>query len=208
MRIFLSDRQILLALNQTAQPGCRKVPDHRDPDHKGGRHEPLHLRCPGRLLLSWFPHAYPFFSGVHSWSDARLNRAPSYVMDRIPSSGSYIIVIHLYIHFSQAHTAVYVLHVRDTARAVKRLLRRKPDVKVFIRGPHAVGGNMYCLTGDYHAERCLRVLRHEFRELRDRVFFLNAWDMTVANENSDIHPSWETVKAITRLMLSNVCLPE
>ena len=205
-------RQILWVLNQTAAE-CRRVPDpDLDPDldlEAGGLHEPLHLRCSGGTYLSWFPHAYPFFSGVRGWTDARAKYAPSHVMDRIPAgSGSYVIVIHLYMHFSQAHTAVYALHARDTARAVRRVLDRNPGVRVFIRGPHAVGGNMYCLAGDYHAERCLRVLREEFRGLRDRVFFLNTWDMTVANENYDIHPSLETVKAVTRLMLSNVCSPD
>ena len=51
------------------------------------------------------------------------------------------------------------------------------------------------------------MLRHEFRELRDHVVLLNTWDMTVANENYDIHPGLDTLEAVTRMMLAHVCQP-
>ena len=95
--------------------------------------------------------------------------------------------------------------MKDTAQAIRRLLQRNPDVQVYVRGPHATGSNMFCLQGDYHADRCFRVLREEFKDLRDQVVLLNAWDMTVANENFDIHPSAHVRNTLCRMVLSHVC---
>ena len=109
------------------------------------------------------------------------------------------------MHYAREHTSVLALHVRDTARAVRDLLQRNPDVKVFIRGPHFIGVSKYCVTCDWLSERLLRILRHEFRDLRDHVVLLNTWDMTVALENCEAHPDPGVVDAIIRMVLAHVC---
>ena len=64
----------------------------------------------------------------------------------------------------------------------------------------------YCLTGDYHAERSLRVLREEFKRLRDHVILLNPWDMTVANENLHVHPNEAVQVTLCRMILAHMCV--
>ena len=66
---------------------------------------------------------------------------------------------------------------------------------------------MVLLPGDFHAERCLRVLREEFRDLRERVVLLNPWDMTVANENLEVHPERYVLLTLCRMVLAHVCTP-
>ena len=117
-------------------------------------------------------------------------------------------LIHLYLHFAFVHTHTFGAHVREVARGVRDLLLRNPSVKVAIRGPHALiwDAAVYRkihIQGDYYGEACLRIFRQEFRDLLDRVFYLNVWDMTIANQNNDLHPG--PIREITKLFLGHVC---
>ncbi|XP_070189113.1 NXPE family member 3-like [Littorina saxatilis] len=206
--IFLGDsnaRAVFQVLTKVLA-GCKPRPDPRKSYHPNMLHVPFHYDCPhSNTSVSWYPHAYPFFSGSGQWSDVRVKQAPSVVLDKLPSTGKYVILIHLFIHFSPLHISIYAHHVRNTARAVRDLLARNPKVKVFVRGPHAVLGGRFQLSSDMFTEQCIRVLKHEFRHLRDHVIFLNTWDMTIANENVGIHPKMSVVTTLSRLMLAHVC---
>ena len=185
---------------------CEERADPEQAYHPNMLHVPLHYDCARHgLRLSWFPHAYPFYTGQGMWSDNLAKHSPSHVLRGLPSSGKYVILIHLYLHFSLQPTSVYVRHVRDAARAVRDLLARNSQVTVFVRGPHALCGDRYGLTGDFHAERCARVLGREFRGLRDRVVFLNAWDMTVALESCDLHPPRAVLTALVGMLFDRLC---
>lgn len=174
--------------------------------HPNMLHVPLLYDCPQHNIhLSWYPHAYPFYTGSGQWSDSRVKHAPSDILDKLPSSGRYVVAIHLFMHFSREHTAILALHVKDTARAVRDLLKRNPGVKVFIIGPHFIGMNAYCVTCDLVVERGLRMVHHEFRELRDHVFLLNTWDMTVALENCEVHPDSSLAGTVAQMILAYVC---
>ncbi|KAL8613146.1 hypothetical protein ACOMHN_042955 [Nucella lapillus] len=196
--------QAMLAVQ--AYTKCPELPDPQRSYHPNMLHVPRHFRCAqDNIILSWYPHAYPFYTGYGRWSDRKVKDSLRHILSRVPSKGKYVILMHLLVHFSQVHTYVYVQHVRDAARGVRELLHRNPEVKVIIRGPHALGGSAFCLFSDFHTERCFRVLRQEFRDLRDRVVLLNPWDMTVAVGNCDIHPSQEVLHAVRGLILQHVC---
>ena len=189
---------------------CRALPDPLRARHPNMLHVPLRYACgpPLNLTLAWVPHAYPFYTGVARWSDSRVKRSPGAVLDGLSGGrgeGKVLVLLHLFIHFSPLHTAVMARHVRDAARAVRALLRRQPGVRVAVRGPHAVCGDQYCLAGELHVQRSLRVLRREFGALRGRVLLLDARDMTVALGSCGLHPPRPVVTALLRLLLAHLC---
>ncbi|XP_076444358.1 NXPE family member 3-like [Babylonia areolata] len=178
---------------------CHQQPDPLSSYHPNMLHVPLIHHCPSqKLWISWYPHAYPLYSGQHKWSDVKVKNAPHRILDTLPATGKYVIAIHLFAHFSQVHSHMYMRHTRETARAVRALIKRNPSVKVFIRGPHAMVGKLYTLQADMFPARCLCVLRQEFRDLKNHVVLLNMLEMTVANENCPVHPVQKVVTTTCR----------
>lgn len=159
-----------------------------------------------RANVTWYPHSYPFFVRV-TWTWRFSKHSPRFYMDAIPSTGRTVVLLHLYAHFLVHHSYIVGLHVRDAAQGVRDLLSRNPSARVLVQGPHALAGAEKMIIGDHHAERSRRILRQEFQDLMDRVTFLDTWDMTVANENKDVHPHPRTVWEITRMFLGHVCPP-
>jgi hypothetical protein len=68
-------------------------------------------------------------TGMGTWSDFRVKRASSDVIRSLDNVADYVIVLHLYIHFAQVHSAVYAQHWRAAARAVEDLIHRNPKVQ-------------------------------------------------------------------------------
>ncbi|KAK7491976.1 hypothetical protein BaRGS_00016822 [Batillaria attramentaria] len=157
------------------------------------------------LNATYKRHALPVYSPPSRWKTVQNHRALSFFLDQIPATGNYVIMIHLYSHFFNVHPGIYAYHVRDAARGVRRLLDRNPLAKVFIRGPHAFGGDGFQIYSDSHAHRCLQITKSEFRPLLSRIVLLNAWDMTVAINNRDLHPPSYVVRSLIGLMLGHVC---
>ena len=174
--------------------------------HEGAIQDPAHcLKASSNTRISWYPHGHPYYS-MKSWASRFTKHPPSFYLDSVPIAGRYVVVIHLYLHLSFLHTHTYGLHVRQAARGVRDLLSRNPSVKVLVRGPHAFIWDSYRrihVLGDYYGEACFRIFRQEFADLVDRVVYLNVWDMTVANENNDLHPAANP--EILRLFLGHVC---
>ncbi|XP_025108730.1 NXPE family member 1-like [Pomacea canaliculata] len=166
---------------------------------------PTHIpkSCDSKVLSfhqEWKPHAYPFHNSA-PWNFRLVKHSASFYLDRIPSRGNYVILIHLYLHFQFHHSHLFMLHVRDAVRGVRDLLARNPAAKVVVRGPHA----WLPVSGDWHGLRVRRLLREEFRRLEDKVVYLDFWDMTVACENLLSHPDQYVLNTMTRIFLGHVC---
>ena len=58
------------------------------------------------------------------------------ILDSVPSTGRYVVVIHLYLHYSMHHYSVVRSRLRAVRAATDRLLARNPDAMVVLRGPH------------------------------------------------------------------------
>ena len=155
------------------------------------------------LKMAWFPHAYPWQPGTLHWTERGVKKSPRFHMERIPRTGNYVILIHMYAHFTNYPSAIYAQQVKDLVQAVRDLRRRNPSAKVVVRGPHC-----WCnmVTGDYLSVAVSRILRDEFRELRDHVFYLDVWGMTLAGSDCwNMHPPRHVVREMTRIFLGYVC---
>ncbi|RUS84943.1 hypothetical protein EGW08_007305, partial [Elysia chlorotica] len=159
-----------------------------------------------KYLIRWRTHALPFHTNADHWAPRTNQQSLGLSIDEIPPTGKYIVLLHMYLHFTTHHYSVYIARVRAMRDAVQRLLARNPDAKVVIRGPHAAfkGWNPM-LGGDAQALLYLDILKSEFRHLYDKVLLLDFWDMTVAWESGDFHPEAKITQQMLRVLFGYVC---
>lgn len=152
--------------------------------------------------IHWKPHGFPFHIGTVDVMGERTHmRSPSTYIDEIPRDGRFVVVVHVYPHYSFHHYSVFTAQIRALRSSVERVLARNPLVKLVVRGAHAIAGGF-----DLEATHYNEVLEREFRGLHDKVFFLQTWDMTVAIENKDLHPPDYIHMELLRIVLEYVCV--
>ncbi|CAG5122736.1 unnamed protein product [Candidula unifasciata] len=98
-------------------------------------------------------------------------------IDAISSRGHYLIILNHYYHLTPFH--------------IIRLFKRNPNVQVVLQGPHIAwnGWKDHYVAGDMLATAILDLQQEIFHDVKDKVMFISPWDMTVATENLDYHPS-------------------
>lgn len=89
-----------------------------------------------------------------------------------------------------------------TRDAIGRLLKRAPLVAIFIKGPHAFTFRDHVLPVDYMARKHKQIWFEEFKDVRDKVVYLDNWDMTVGSENVHSHPN---VLDMFRNLFAHIC---
>ena len=174
--------------------------------------------------MSWVLHGYPVHPVSDHWALKTDFREVTDLLDAIPAddkqAGStwqtqqlqqqrthrHVVLIALYIHLSIHHVNVFGERIRAARRAVESLLERSPSTLVLIRGPHtAYYGWPPHLGGDMMGPVMREMIVEEFRPLRDKVIYLDFWDMTVAMENSNFHPDPAINTAMLNAMLHHIC---
>ncbi|XP_067670329.1 NXPE family member 3-like [Haliotis asinina] len=152
----------------------------------------------------WSPHGLPM-SFEHA---NRTAIRPSFVhLDEIPSGSRDIVLINLYAHFLFFPLHMFKVRMKHIRLAIERLLRRSPNIKIAIKGPH------YFVTHDPHFSLggmwgpvYAKIIRQEFVALYDRVIYLDLWDMLVSVENANIHPSEQLLMTMLPTLFGYVCI--
>ena len=162
--------------------------------------------------MHWQIHGLPFHGGGAAWCALSDYRHVVDTLDALPAPAPghahrVVVMIHLNLHYSYYHHVMYRAHVRAAAAAVTRAVRRLgPALTVVVRGPHQAFRESYPLDyGDVMAPIFTRIIFEEFRALRDKVFFLATWDMTVAARSITNHPKNYVNEAIADVFLDYVC---
>ncbi|GFO05926.1 nxpe family member 3 [Plakobranchus ocellatus] len=159
-----------------------------------------------KYLIRWRTHALPFHTNTDHWAPNTNQQSVGQSLDEIPATGNYIVVLHMYLHFTTHHYSVYTERIRAMREAVERLLVRNPQAKIVIRGPHAAfKGWTPMLGGDVQAMLYLSILKKEFKHLYDKILLLDFWDMTVAAESEDFHPEAKVTQQMIRILFAHVC---
>ncbi|XP_046567784.1 NXPE family member 3-like [Haliotis rubra] len=152
--------------------------------------------------LIWTRHGLPIYFGEINRGETR----PVFVsLDGIPPGSNDILLIHLYAHFQYHHPKVFRTNIRRTVRSLKELLARSPNVSVAIKGPHYFSFRDRKTLGGMWGPIYNHILKEEFKELYQKVWFLDVWDMTVAQESRDVHPSSSIVKSMVNMFVDFVC---
>ncbi|XP_060085019.1 NXPE family member 4-like [Ylistrum balloti] len=155
------------------------------------------------MSIEWAPHELPFYGNHHS---SRLNvRSVAFRLDEIPANSSDIVVLHWYLHIARVSHKIFREHVRNAKESVIRLLKRAPNIKIFIKGPHALTYVTNMLPYDFIRQIEQQILFDEFLDLQDRIIYLDQWDATVANENVHVHPNMSVNADMVHSMLSYIC---
>ncbi|CAG5126372.1 unnamed protein product, partial [Candidula unifasciata] len=124
-----------------------------------------------------------------SFMDVSYLHSPEKLFGSIPSEGRYIINIHHFLHLSAHHISIFERYLTAVRNAIIRLLERNPHVLITLRGPHVAEHPPYfCLSTDAWAQYITTIQKETFRDLQDRVIYFPFWDITVASEDTDIHP--------------------
>ncbi|XP_069104546.1 NXPE family member 4-like isoform X2 [Argopecten irradians] len=138
------------------------------------------------LYTEWQPHELPFYGGEANRSNIQSVAAR---LDKIPSKSNAIVLIHWFGHIARCcDHVVFREHVRNAKTALIKLLERSPDVQIFIKGPHLMKYIHILPPFAYIGMYVEQVLLEEFRDLTDKIIYLEQWDMSVAIENVNIHP--------------------
>ena len=130
-------------------------------------------------------------------------------LDEIPDNERAIVVLVVYAHILGYHSHVYLHSIKAMGQGVQKFVKRNLRAQVFIKGPHA-----YSFTNrtdhvswmpDAYAYPYAQLLYDVFKGLHDRVFYLNALDITIATEQDFIHPDEYVVKELVKQVLGFFC---
>ena len=152
------------------------------------------------FTLEWIPHAQPFHVG-NQWDTKRYTtQSVASRISGLDSSANVIIVIHLYSHFTSYHMTVLRWRMSSISKSVKEYLNLNKNAKIFIKGPHT-HKYIWCIFAHVYRE----IIFEEFKDLYDKVYYLDQADMTIATANEEVHPPDNTVGASVKRMLSYLC---
>ena len=92
--------------------------------------------------------------------------------------------------------------------AIERASSRNKEVFIAFRGPHIIAvewAENHSLGGDVQSLFYHELIKEVFRDLKDRVIFLDGWKMSIAIENTQVHPSDDIPRAMVNTLLSYIC---
>ncbi|XP_067675976.1 NXPE family member 3-like [Haliotis asinina] len=156
--------------------------------------------------IIWHAHQLPFYHGRHA-HNRTVNLAENAILDSLPNATQDIIVLYLYVHFTLVHPDVFRRHVQKLVQSAKNLLERAPYVTLAVRGPHAFYKSMFVKRGvaSYWGLFYTDILHEHFSVLRNRIVYVDFWDMTVAMESYNIHPNAHVVEYMVHNMMTFLC---
>ncbi|XP_033733154.1 NXPE family member 3-like [Pecten maximus] len=154
------------------------------------------------LWMYWTPHEIPFYSYEQNKNNFR---SVASRIDDLPGNKSAIIILHWFGHLTRTTPKQYRDHVTSAKHAVVRLLKRSPHSSILIKGPHSFTYHEFQEPFDYISRIYRQILFEEFKDLQDKVYFIDQWDATVGNENLDIHPKPSFDKIMANFVFSFIC---
>ncbi|XP_060063209.1 NXPE family member 3-like [Ylistrum balloti] len=155
------------------------------------------------LELYWAPHGIPFFS--YEQNKKNLRSAASRI-DDLPGNKSVILVLHWFSHVARTNPQNYRELLRSAKQAIIRLLKRSPNSRVLIKGPHAFTYFMFLGPIDYLGMLYKQILYEEFKDLQRKVYYIDQWDATIGNENINNHPEYPSYNPMMiNLLFSFIC---
>ena len=156
------------------------------------------------LSLHWYPAEMPMYVG-YSWSNRSNNRPLHVYLDKLTGDGSNVIVIvHLYTHFLTFHHSLYRQRVRRLSQRLEAALARLKKLTVVVKGPHYYRLNplyrnsVFGLAYD-------SILKEELKRLRNKIIYLNFWDINLNSKNAAFFPEDNIVRRMMNQFMSYVC---
>ena len=138
------------------------------------------------VTLQSLAHDYLLFLG-QQWESLLRSGSVENIIDGIPSTGRQLVIPHYYLHLTFFHLSVARSRLETAARAIAR----NPEARVAFRGPYVISFDNHinhAVGGEALGKQYQDLISTAFANLKDRVIFLDGWEMTTALENVEFHP--------------------
>ncbi|XP_060588706.1 NXPE family member 3-like [Ruditapes philippinarum] len=120
-----------------------------------------------------------------------------------------LLVLHLYAHIQLYKFEHFAAHISEIKKSLKRILKMKTNIKVFIKLPHAYRrfkeGLWKIKRNDFVGFIFTHIMQTLFQGLLDKIIVLDQKDSTIAKRNLDIHPSDTIVREMVLQFMSYAC---
>jgi len=157
------------------------------------------------ITLEWRKHEMPYH--YREWYPrGDLNSIAHYIrlLADDSSTSGLLLILTYNTHLQSFSSEVYRSRIRATVEAVKYLFHKKPNARVFFKGPHAP----VSMTQWFDARVVLLfrdVILEEFRDLRENVVYLDTLSISIAHADLEVHPKEKTMRSQTDQLLSYLC---
>jgi len=174
----------------------------------GGKHRSASCsHVTSNFSLSWIPHGDPFC--VYRMPRHYLRSFRATVNSLQKTNHRRIVVFHVYAHVVNYHSHVFYDIMKDLKSVVEHLLRSHPNTFVAIKGPHAYSfsksSDHVLWMPDIYAHIHSHFIWDIFRDLKNRIMYLETLDMTVASEQFSIHADKTVIRQQLLRILDFAC---
>lgn len=159
-----------------------------------------------RINITYVLHEWPVYSNKTRKIPPKYG-LPHFV-DMIPETGRHFAIFHYFLHTSRAHPSSLYLRLRAMKQQITKLLYKNPNIQVAVRGPHISALQVlrnHILSGDILGTFAKALYHRTFADLKDRIIFLDGWDMSIAAENTEYHPMPQVAEELVRTFLAFKC---
>ncbi|KAH9515780.1 hypothetical protein Btru_011990 [Bulinus truncatus] len=159
------------------------------------------------INMSFTPHEHPLYQHAY-WTDRLGYKGVAEYINAVPSVGNFLIIVHYFLHAMLSHLSVVHSRLQTLKTSIRNLSLRNPDVLFAIRGPHVSSfewDHNHAIGGDNLGKFYVQIIQEIFRDLRDKIVYLDGWGMSLALENADYHPTDRIPQEMIQTLLSFRC---
>ncbi|XP_030853708.1 NXPE family member 3-like [Strongylocentrotus purpuratus] len=150
-------------------------------------------------------HGHPI--GKRAWANISIIEYIANLIDRVKGGENTVLVLTLWAHFTTFPPWYYEARVDDILESVRRLQERSPRTLVVWKSANTRehhGLDHYLKCSDWTARNLDRRMRNKVLAY-DNVGFMDAWDMTNAQlETDSVHPKGSHVENLSNKLLTYV----
>ena len=130
------------------------------------------------------------------------------IIDKISESGipdtSLVLLLNYQTHFTSYPPEKYRERLQHLVISLHRLFISKPSAKVFFKGPAPCISNTKWWD-PYISLVYKTIIEEEFYDIKDRVTYLNVWDISVAHNVENVHPYGTALLSQLQQFMSLLC---
>ena len=115
-----------------------------------------------------------------------------------------VIIVGYHAHFQLYPIDVYQERMRNLVSAIKDLLKAKPMVKIFFKGPTFTFDDSHWFDNKI-TQVYIQMAFEEFNDIQDQVTFLDTWSTSITHETKSIHPSDNAFNAQLQQLFTYLC---
>ncbi|XP_053380883.1 NXPE family member 3-like [Mercenaria mercenaria] len=172
-----------------------------------GKHRPaICVNSNLNFSLTWELHPLPFCTRN---TPRHYLKSFSAYLNEIQDQSKTVIVLHMYAHVLNHHSHVFFETLKDMKKGIIGLLDRNKNAQVIIKGPHAYSfsrsSDHVIWMPDAYADIYQTFIYNEFKDINDRVIYLESLDMTVSSEQWHIHAEDYIIHAFAEQIFNRVC---